>query len=81
MSEDVIDLGAERNRRAQPDEQFVKHDDYGRPIYLFLLEYQMDDKSWQAEVWAYDFEDAEKRVEAMRTSLTLLGQSYEQVPA
>lgn len=36
----------------------------------------MGGKTWPAEVLAYDFEDAETRVAAMRGSLTVLGQVH-----
>lgn len=78
---DVIDLNAERNKREQPDEQFIRRDDFGRQMCLFLLSYEMDHSSYHAEVWAYDFADAEKRVQGMRGSLRVLGQAYGQEPA
>lgn len=78
---DVVDLTAERNRRAQPDPEFVRKDDFGRPLYTFLLSYEMDGSRWTIEVWAYSFEDAENRVAAMRETLNLDGQAYSAVPA
>lgn len=78
---DVIDLNAERSKREQPDPQFVRQDDFGRPLYEFLLSYRMDEKSWSITVWAYSFEDAGNRVAAMRESLKLDGQLYGRVPA
>jgi len=77
---DVIDLGAERNRRAQPDPEFVRQDDYGRPLYHFGLSYEFDGRTWAAELWAYSFEDAEARVAAMRGTLTVCGQTYSVIP-
>lgn len=76
-----IDLAAERDKREQPDPQFVRQDDYGRKLFLFLLSYEMGGSRWCAEVWAYDFDDAATRVAAMRGSLTLDGQAFETVPA
>lgn len=81
MDDGVIDLGAERNRRAQPDPEFVRKDDYGRPLYTFLLSYEMDGSRWSTELWAYDFADAEARVAAMRESLKVDGQAFSTVPA
>lgn len=81
MSDGVIDLSAERNRRAQPDPEFVKQDDFGRPMYLYLLRYEMDASLWQTDVWAYSEEDAGNRVKAMRESLELLGQAFNAIPA
>ena len=78
---DIIDLNSERNRRAEPDPEFVKTDDYGRKLYTFLLEYEMDGKRWGTELWAYDEADAEARVKGMRESLVVSGKLYSTVPA
>lgn len=80
MSE-PIDLNAERNRRAQPDPEFVRHDDYGRPMYHFGTAYSFEGRMFGAEIWAYSREDAEARVKAMRESLMLLGQTFSMIPA
>jgi hypothetical protein len=78
---DIIDLNAERSKRDQPDPEFVRKDDFGRPLYTFLLSYEMAGSQWRAEIWAYSFEDAEARVQAMRESLKVDGQAYSTVPA
>lgn len=78
---DVIDLNERRNAKEAPDAEFVRKDDFGRQMYCFLLDYEMDDASWSAEVWAYTAEDAERRVAAMRRSLKCMGQTFTMVPA
>lgn len=78
---DIIDLNAKRNEREKPDPEFVRKDDFGRPLYCFLLDYEFDGANWSADVWAYSLEEAEKRVEAMRSSLTLKGQDMTAFPA
>lgn len=78
---DVVDLGAERNRREAPDVEHVRHDDFGRTLFCYLLSYDFADSQWSAQVWAYSMDDAEKRVEAMRESLRLDGQLYSMIPA
>lgn len=80
MSDDVIDLNAERSKREQPDQEFVRQDEYGRPLYHFGLQYEMDGSVWSTAVWAYDFEDADKRCAAMRESLKVLGKTYSHIP-
>lgn len=79
--DEIIDLSAERNKRAEPDPQFVRQDDYGRKLYTFLLSYEMDGKQWATELWAYDEADAQARVDAMRQSLTVDGKLFGEVPA
>jgi hypothetical protein len=76
-----ISLAAERNKREQPDPEFVRKDDFGRPLYAFALEYQMDGGTWSTQVWAYSHEDAEARVAAMRESLAVRGQLFGMTPA
>lgn len=81
LTSGVVDLDAERAKREQPDPEFVKQDDFGRPMYLFGLDYKMDGKSWGTQLWAYDFADAEARAAAMRESLAVYGQIMSEVPA
>lgn len=81
MADEPIDLTAERNRRAEPDPEFVMRDDYGRKLFTFLLSYEMDGKQWSTQIWAYDLTDADSRVAAMRASLKVDGQAFGQVPA
>lgn len=76
-----ICLTSERNKREQPDPEFLRKDDFGQPLYLFALEYRMDGGTWSAQVWAYSREDAENRVAAMRESLAVRGQLFGMVPA
>lgn len=80
MSE-IVDLSEERNKRAEPDPEFVRKDEYGRKLYKFTLSYAMDDKRYCTSIWAYDEEEAMKRVEAMRVSLTYDGQIFAEIPA
>lgn len=81
MSDDIIDLNAERNKRVEPDPKFVKHDDYGRKLYVFTCSYSMEDRRYCIEIWAYDFPDAEAKVAAMQESLQVDGQLFGEVPA
>lgn len=75
----VIDLNQARVARERPDTEHVKQDQFGRPMYRFALAYQMDGKEWGAEVWAYSFDDAERRVAAMRGSLSVAGQVHAEI--
>lgn len=79
MSESVIDLSAERNARERPDPEFIRKDDFGREIYCYALEYEMDDAEWLIVIWAYSLKEAEARVLAMRKSLVLKGQIHRKV--
>ena len=72
----IINLSAERDKRNGPDKAHTRLDDEGRILYEYALDYRMDDAHWSASIWAYSMEDAERRVSAMRHSLTLSGQVY-----
>lgn len=76
MSDTPIDLTAERNKRALPDAEHVKKDGFGRPMFRFLLLYDMDDSEWATDVCAYDIDDAKRRVDAMKDTLRVEGQAY-----
>jgi hypothetical protein len=77
---DIIDLGAERARRDDPDPEFLATDQWGRTMYTFALSYQLGEKTFGVNVLAYDFDDAEARVGAMRASLQLDGKVISERP-
>ena len=79
---DIIDFNERRAAKDRPDADMVRLDDDGAPLYLFFLQYEMDGSTWGGiDVWAYSFDDAERRVEAMRQSLVVLGQAHSIIPA
>lgn len=80
MTDGVIDLNWERAKREEPDANCVKKDQFGRDMFLFALEYEFDGSRWCAEVWAYDWADAEARVAGMKDSLVVVGQTYGVIP-
>ncbi|MBA1159359.1 hypothetical protein [Microvirga mediterraneensis] len=79
--DDIIDLNAERNKREQPDPEFSLKDDYGRPMFIFGIEYSMDGKQWSTRIIAYSWEDAEARLAAIKESGRVYGQIMGEVPA
>jgi hypothetical protein len=79
--DNIIDLTERRSASEKPDAEWVRYDDYGRPMYHYGLSYAFEGGSWAADIWAYSMEDAQARVDAMRKSLVLLGQTYSVVPA
>ena len=82
MSDKITDLSAEREKRKdQPNPKFILCDECGRTYYLFTLHYEMDGKSYAVDIWAEDFADADRRVEAMKASLVTGGQVYERFDA
>jgi hypothetical protein len=81
MSDGIVDLTAERNKRTRPGAEHVRKDDYGRELYRFLLSYEHDGGHWSTDMWAYDFADAESKVSSMRKSLKVDGQCFSTITA
>ncbi len=72
----IIDLGKERDKRTKPDEEHILLVD-GVYWYKFSAEYTTEmGGTFAIYFWAKDFEDAEKRIKAMRHTLELSGQLY-----
>ena len=78
---DVIDFATKRNEREAPAPEFVTQDEFGRPMFTFLLQYQMGGDTYMTEIVAYDETDAKRRVDAMRESLAYEGQLFAAFPA
>lgn len=76
---DVISLEAERDRRTGPDAEFRTVDQHGRPMFTFLADFDHDGSTFSIRFFAYDFDDAERRITAMRGGLTLAGQVYSEI--
>jgi len=79
--DEPIDLNAERNKRAQPDPEFVTTDEYGRKFYKFGADYHFNGHDYGIHFWAADQAEAEARVKAMRESLVCIGQVMGIIPA
>ena len=59
----------------------MARDEYGRPLYTFLLEYQMGGKIYETEVMAYSDAEALRHIEAVRQSLVYVGKLYSRIEA
>lgn len=81
MSDKIVDLNERRNAAERPDEEHVRKDDFGRPLYEYLLDYAFSDGHYSTTVWAYSADDAQARVSAMRASLEYKGQLFAVMPA
>lgn len=78
---EVIDIKAARERRDGPHPAFVSTDDEGETVYLFWADYHHAGQTLTLEIWARDFEAAEQHVQALRDSLTVLGQVMDEIDA
>ncbi len=74
---DVVNLSAERDRRDGPDAEHRTTDQWGRPMFDFMVDFEFNGSKWTVHLWAYDFEDAQARVHALRSTATQEGQVYE----
>ncbi|WP_152613436.1 hypothetical protein [Inquilinus limosus] len=69
--------------RQRPEPEHVSCDQWGRPMFRFVVEYPHlrtqsgMERVWTATIWAYDQEDAEARLDAIRASGRLAGQVLE----
>jgi hypothetical protein len=75
----VIYLERHRALAERPDPCFAACDEDGRDFFKYALQYELDGKIWAADIWAYSFDDAERRVHAMRNSVAVLGQLHSEV--
>lgn len=72
----VINFKPSSLSRARPDSGFIRKDEYGRNLYCFFGDYNVGRHSYSVDIWAYDFEDAERHASAMG-NVTIAGQVYE----
>ena len=82
MADDkIIDFTERKNRAEQPDAEFMRRDDFGRPQYRFATEYEHDGGRWTLDLWAYDLADAEPRAMSIGKGLIVVGQLFTTTPA
>ena len=80
MADEPIDLAAERNKREEPAPENVLVDDFGRKLYRFLCSYDLGPERYIFHLWAYDLEDADKKIQAIKESGQVDGQVFHTVP-
>lgn len=83
----IVNLAAFKAKQDEPDPEFVRKDDLGRPLYCYTADYSFDSASmpeekgtYSIQFWAYSVEDAMAKIAAMRESLTYKGQIHAQIP-
>ncbi len=87
MSEDaerdnVTSLQRYINAKREPDEEFVKADEYGRKLYTFKYEFDHSDgHRYGFSIWAYDFADAEAKMDSIKASGRIIGKLYSTIEA
>lgn len=74
---EIIDF----QRRDEPDPHLVRHDEYGRPLYCYTLEYQHQGQTYGLDFWWYSDAEAMDHVISMIATLTYVGQKMGEVPA
>lgn len=72
----IVDLDKFRRDLEQPDPDCVTEDLEGNPMYAFALEFNHDNGTYAMRIWAYDFADAERRVQSIKNSLAVRGQIF-----
>jgi hypothetical protein len=76
----VIDLQQIKADREAPDADCTERDEYGRPLYTFGIEYELDGDLYTASIIAPSLEEAERHAAAMRNGVTVYGQIYRIIP-
>lgn len=80
---EIIDLNQRREAREAheaPDPRYCKTDEFGRSIFVFILEYEMDGNWYGIDLWAHDFAEAGKMAAAMRNGIVVVGKKMGEVP-
>lgn len=72
----VVNLTAIRADRDRPAADFIRKDEYGRELYCFIGDYEVGRHSYSVDIWAPDWETAERHAAAMG-NVTVAGQLYE----
>lgn len=72
----VIDLNAERERRDGPDAGCIAHDQDGRKMFKFSIGFRVGDSEFTFSIFAYDWPDAERRLQFIRETGEVTGQIY-----
>lgn len=81
MADDIVDLQAIRNAREQPDPKFIVKDEFGRPWYTFIVSYDDGTSEFSFHILALDGEDAQRRVDLIRTTARVDGKLFNEIPA
>ena len=77
----IIDVTTERNCRDGPDPEHVMLDDNGNKWYKFVVDYEVDDRTFSFIIWAHDLEDAQWRLECIKERSQVTGQIYKVIDA
>jgi hypothetical protein len=73
----IIHISQRRSDIEKPEEDCIKHDEYGRPLYLFAYEFDhADGKTYSFDFWAYDIMDAEGKLASIKYSAKIAGQIF-----
>lgn len=77
---EIIDFNKARAERDEPDDECIRRDHFGRTLYCFICEYEADGDTYAIDLWTYSFEDAQKAVAAIKSSLTVIGKKMSVLP-
>lgn len=77
---DPIDINEERNKREAPDAAHCRRDEFGAPLYEFMVQYNHDGGVWSFTIWAYSMEDAQAKVDSINKGVVFRGQVFSTIP-
>jgi photosystem II stability/assembly factor-like uncharacterized protein len=69
-----ISLHMHRAETRGPDAAQLCRDDFGQQWARFAIDWQCDGRTYTTHIWAVDAADAERRLQALRSSAVVVGQ-------
>lgn len=76
---DITDLNGERDKRHGPDQEHVAvivKDGRAEKWFEFTCAFACDGAEYSFTIWALDFADADRRLDALKASAKVDGQLY-----
>lgn len=78
----VIDFQSEHEKRHGPDAEHVYIDPAtGKKWFKFAVDYKDGGREFSFHIWAYDIEDAKRRLQLIRDNATICGQLFHTIEA
>jgi len=86
MADDPIDFKAKRELLRpdvdKPEPSCIRHDEYGRPVYRYQVDFVFNGSGFAFELWAYNQDEAEGMVAAINANgVKFAGQVIAEMPA
>jgi hypothetical protein len=83
---DIFDISKIRQQRQAeadgvPDPDCVRHDEYGRPLYCYIIEYHHQGATYSLDLWCYSEAEAIDHMLSIAAGASYVGQKLGIIPA